>query len=283
MPQISARSARGTHDGHLRIYGHTGGERLVILIHGYQTPPKKATRAYWRFRAALRASLPLGAANDVGVLWEFLWAGDHRIPGLSHATYPVRVPVASLTGITLAEKFLAKLKPHQGVYLVAHSLGCRVALEAMKWIREHEDSYRGARIEALFLLAPAVPVEYCERHNDLWFPQPQRGSAEHVLYSRRDLVLAGTFRPGQFVYGEWGRAVGRAGRPHGRWTSRTDTKLGHGDYWTSRDAVRLIGEQSGKLPRSLRVHELPDEAIGHRAGIARDVIADRDLPIHSSR
>jgi hypothetical protein len=94
-------------------------------------------------------------------------------------------------------------------------------------------NYKGGPIEAVFLLAAAVPVLRCEP-TDTWYPRPWRDCEEHVLFSRSDRVLRGAFGPGEYIAdGEWSPAVGRHGLPDPRWASRADTGLDHGDYWSS--------------------------------------------------
>ncbi len=77
-------------------------------------------------------------------------------------------------------------------------------------------------------MAAAVPVLYCETTAPE-FSEPFPGSSEHVLYSRRDLILLGGFRFGQRDYGEPGHAVGRNGEPVERWSTRSNTHLRHSD------------------------------------------------------
>jgi hypothetical protein len=81
--------------------------------------------------------------------WEFHWPGDHWRGSLSIATYPVRVPNAQLAGGMLVTEFLNRLRDDQTVSIVAHSLRCRVALEAIQKIRALKSAYKGARIEAV--------------------------------------------------------------------------------------------------------------------------------------
>ena len=122
----------------------------------------------------------------------------------------MRVGVAREAGDRLARHFLAtEHTKGREVRIVAHSLGCRVALEALRIVRGMGAGYAGGRIEAVFLLAAAVPVRRCEP-TDTWYPRPWQRCAEYVLYSRDDRVLRGAFRPGEYVAdGEWGPAVGR--------------------------------------------------------------------------
>lgn len=229
--------------------------RLVVLIHGYQNDERKARKSYGRFQARFGDAVP-GGLGKAGAVWEFHWPGDHPLGAVSMTTYPVRVPVAILAGKALADDWLARLRRKQDVYIVAHSLGCRVALEAVRTIRRQGASWPGARVRSVFMLAPAVPVPQCEAAGPLGAPLAR--SSEHVFFSRSDWVLFGGFRPGQYLVGEHGAAVGRRGEPAPRWTSRNDTGLGHSGYWKSPDVVRTIAELLGLVPwRSIEERRLP--------------------------
>lgn len=240
-------------------------DRLVILIHGYQNSAVKAERSYLDFRAAMRDAIAPGRERQLGPYWEFHWPGNHHRGLISLATYSVRVPIALIAGERLARWFLNGLdKGDQRVILVGHSLGCRVALEAVKTIRQMGDEYKGARIEAVFLLAAAVPQECCRRTGDnKWYPNAYEGSVEHVFHSENDRALGLAFRAGQFGFGEDGAAVGRDGRPQDRWESEVDTQLDHGEYWSSKYVAETIGWLLRlRNLRPLPIHLVPAEASG---------------------
>jgi hypothetical protein len=246
--------------------------RLLILIHGYQNSEEKAAGSFGAFLAAMWSVLPQGL-GPLGAVWEFHWPGDHPFGPLSVATYGTRVPVAIAAGNRLAQRWLARRQPEQKVVIVAHSLGCRVALEAIEWIREQDEygaaadppnGYRGATVEAVFLLAAAVPVHLCDPDDDGYLEQPWRDSKEHAFHSRHDRALGKIFNAGEWVANEHGPAVGLAGAPAGRWSSSTPMPhLGHGDYWSSKDVAEKIGALLGLIPRPLGRRELPEDELAH--------------------
>ena len=208
--------------------------RLVLLIHGYNNSEAKASRAFEKFRRNLNNAIPREE------LWEVHWPGD--LPGLfeSLATYPVRVPVAMMAGEAL-ERFLATHTSARSVVIVAHSLGCRVALETAFRIAR-DPAYRGPQLEHVFLMAAAVPTALCDQPNKR-FPIPVARAAEHVFYSPRDIVLAAGFPNFQHLVGQFeeGAAVGYLGLPlNQRWTSRTGVCLNHSEYWGSKKVAREI-------------------------------------------
>jgi pimeloyl-ACP methyl ester carboxylesterase len=219
---------------------------LVILIHGYQNSKAKASKSFARFRAGVRTTMWVGSERSFGEFWEFHWPGSHPVSAISVATYSARVGPAILAGTYLAD-FLDTLKPNQTVDIVAHSLGCRVALETISRRALHPAPGGGARIRQVHLLAAAVPAPQCVAGEPL-----ERQAAEdeqYVYYSMHDRALSIGFPLGQRIYGERGAAVGRDGSPDGRWTSRIDTQLGHSDYWPSLFvAADVAGLISGRVP-----------------------------------
>lgn len=211
---------------------------LLILIHGYNNSVEKAQSSYSRFKDALRSATRPGGETRLGAVWEFHWPSDHPLGAISLATYPVRVPEAELVGVLLAD-FLTSRRPTQTIRIVAHSLGCRVALHAISAIQTSGRT-TGPRIESLFLLAAAVPVTLCANEPGRPYPRPLPGVSEYAFYSNRDRVLQMSFVPGQYLAGETGEAVGRQGAPAYRWTSTMDTLLQHKQYWGSAEVVRRI-------------------------------------------
>lgn len=235
------------------------GERLLILIHGYQNSEDDAHHAYLRFQERLRGVMPTGGLGSIGEVWEFHWPGDHPRFFLSVFTYSARVESARVSGIYLADHL--KRLPGRRVHIVAHSLGCRVALSAISAIdrKIHDGDYGGAEIGEVFLLAAAVPAHECETKEGRPFPRALSTSREHVLYSRRDLVLRPFFGIGQGAFGSRAPAVGHGGLPYFRWTVQLDTALGHGKYWSSRDVAEIVGAAfSTNVPRTSPARWLPE-------------------------
>ena len=143
-------------------------------------------------------------------------------------TYSFRIEPAHSSAIRLVD-FLHNekpLTPNLGRYSLAHSLGCRVTLEALREIanRKKKDQYNGPVVRKVVLMAAAVPVADClPRSGDFQSAEDQQ---EHILYSRQDMVLHYAFGTGQGIFGERRRAVGLKGLPDERWDTRTATGLG---------------------------------------------------------
>ncbi|WP_353962340.1 alpha/beta hydrolase [Streptomyces sp. NBC_00452] len=255
-----------------------GQSRFIILIHGFQNSESKASASYEKFRRALGVAIWPRCVDILGSFWEYHWPGDHPARLISVATYSARVPDAKESGLLLYE-FLKDLPGTTEVVLIGHSLGCRVALQAMRFIRRDGAAYRGARVRKAFLLAAAVPVDLCMARRDYdWEPGE---SHEYVFWSRNDGALGRVFNAGQKVYGEVGNAVGHTGLPPGRWTKAVPTELNHGDYWGSSDVAQDIAWFFGQrtrhvLPRWPRNTSRPL----NRRELDRMLLGARDLPSH---
>jgi hypothetical protein len=167
----------------------------------------------------------------------------------------------------------------QELLFVAHSLGCRVVLEALRSAgdKSTRDGVSGARAGVAAFMAAAVPNELCGSGGD--FAAAPNNSRQAVLYSARDRVLSRFFPLGQAIYGERGEPVGRHGRPWGRWSNRMDTQLGHGEYWAD-SSVRefLVDFLADRAPRRREISERlsPEQRVSRRV-LSRRSIKARSL------
>ncbi|MFF1563790.1 alpha/beta hydrolase [Streptomyces sp. NPDC058293] len=259
---------------HLALYE----PHLVILIHGFNVNGEEANVSYVKFRRELRSALSLGHEEVLGAFWEFHWPGDHPFKPVSTVTYSARIGAAESAGERLAE-MLKKLSATQEVTLIAHSLGCRVALETVRRVLSGNYN-RGARVRNVFLLAAAVPVHDCAARGRY---SGEARDPEHVFYSDRDEVLISAFKLGQYPYHPSAKdeAVGQHGWPWLRWKTATRTRLRHGGYWSSRrvarEIVMLMEARHGRLlpDRGYASSGLP---LQEREVISR-TIPERALPV----
>ncbi len=254
-----------------------GASRIVLLVHGYNNDKVDADRGY--------AALVEHVAADVGAtaenIWKFYWPGYvERLTGrladeptsvssergsgtesnsvLSTPTYALQVLKARDVGTALG-RYLRDVRhaadvPTEIVF-VAHSLGCRVVLEAVRELLggRPPDAERH-RIPGMCLMAAAVPTFMVEGDSRL-APAARAPRASYVLHSRKDLVLRYAFPPGQgaasamLTVGAQGgtdtegwfpEAVGRHGNPTMTWLRRGDTNLGHSGYWTHPSAAPTV-------------------------------------------
>lgn len=247
--------------------------RMIVLIHGYNNDRVQAQESY---DAVLRM-LP---DADREAAWEFYWPGfiepitgamsdtplslaphrDNRETEsnqlISALSYHLQVHKSKEVGRALGG-FLDGLRPDTVIF-VAHSLGCRVTLEAIRFLVSDEATRRTALAGAC-LMAAAVPTYMIDSSSAGAAGTLRKAataiSRSFVLHSTNDNVLRTAFRIGQTWAGEgfMPEAVGFSGGPETPWSGRGETGLGHSGYWTHPStapaALRAIGHAS---PGSLR-------------------------------
>jgi pimeloyl-ACP methyl ester carboxylesterase len=277
-----------------------GRSRLVILIHGYNNDKQKAEKNYELLRAKLRH---LVDAHRLEAIWRFYWPGyvEGLLPAVRrHLTqrmrrtrvpttegnllmtaplYALQVLKAREVGAELGRYLLqlASSERPSELVLIGHSLGCRVALEAVQQFTGAPAAQRG-RVKGVCLMAAAVPTYMIESDRLLGAAArvPQR---TWVLYSRKDLVLRWLFGPGQTAAREgfMPTAVGRHGT--GVWTATDETMLGHGEYWGSSVTTPHLARAFGRATRE----ELPNfDLVEWPSASSRD-LPESELPTHGSQ
>lgn len=233
--------------------GPSPGERIILLVHGFNNNIAEAKLSYFEMRKNLNSLLRESfVAKDVRVafqerIWELYWPGF--LP-LSHASFVGSVrsgPEPAISAMSYSFEvikgrdwvstglatFLETVQPSE-VFLIGHSLGCRVILETIKKL----GSPPKVNIVGFLLMAGAVPIDMLGELGSLR-EYSVNIRKRYCLHSRRDLVLFGAFPPGQIAAGEipmYGIpvATGWAGAPKGFFSPSgvANTRLGHGGYWT---------------------------------------------------
>lgn len=257
--------------------------RAVFFIHGYNVPPDQAHEAYRRFMSHL-AGWPSGARWGAGrVTWpgELDWG---LLSFLGVLSYPFKPQHARESGEGLA-KLLTTVRGPNGtraeISLIAHSLGCRLAVEMLKELHRRAQPM-SPTLRLVCLMAGAVPVTLLSRGSDL---RPARHQSRYllVLHSPGDKVLRFAFPAGQTgarLLGErhgerrvYWRALGLHGEP----TDLTEHRYrhfvaqgkpaDHSDYWPSALAAEHVARYLGDwTPNRLRAqtidtHPLPPSVV----------------------
>lgn len=230
-----------------------GSSRAYILIHGFANSTAKANESYRSLIREVENTIWPGRIDKRSPIFGYHWPSDHPNRFKSTASFSTRVGVATSAGHHLGA-LLETLDSRTEVVLVAHSLGCRVALGALDYLKSGH-SRRGATIRSVILMAAAVPVDTCSGAEQFAGRYARRYT---VLHSRRDRVLQWCFPPGQSLFDRAATAVGRNGGPDGlRWDQKIDTKLGHSQYWSSATAASLLASLLPiTVPRSVRRRHL---------------------------
>ena len=238
-----------------------GKSEVVLLIHGYNAPVKSQRDEYQVFieDVASKGIRPV-IAPSFGApgfpVFKFFWPGDWDNM-FSAAAYMQMVGRAPKVGDRL-EKYLNSLSGPGGapmlIHIVSHSLGNRVTLELLDYLRTRTQSGQH-QIVSYTLMAAAVPENRVKQGNELHDATLSVGKRQ-VLYSRSDTVLHWAFPPGETLAGEgfFPTAIGRSGEPSSLWTTRRDFSniptdghdgYRHSDYWrgdiSADEAAKFLG------------------------------------------
>ncbi|WP_274629960.1 alpha/beta hydrolase [Arvimicrobium flavum] len=213
--------------GHASPRAH--GRHVLLAIHGFNVKRAAGVASLGRLDARLGLG---GEALFIGVLWP----GDSRIGALGYAR---EKPTAQTTGRHLASFCNTHLKEAASISLVAHSLGARVALEAVRRLNR--------KAEMVCLLAAAIERSCLTQEYRDAFANAARIS---VLASREDGVLRLAFPLGNLIAhamdptaNPLSGALGYAGPPGPigntvpPWQIDPAQRYDHGDYFPDGDAA----------------------------------------------
>ncbi len=255
-----------------------GSDELLLLIHGYNNSEPDAFASYRTF--LMNVGDPW-VARSGGVFWpgDASDARPGRRPGLlfpllAAASYPWQPHRAAQAAQHIADLIATALVSRSAVAerrgrqadaltlnVVAHSMGCRLALELIKLLRPLLLAGAALRIRSLVLLAAAVPHYHVGDRGPLEAALTTADSTL-ILWSRRDRVLRFAFPLGQllerpFPLGWHRSARGALGRSGSATTPRLqseETRLDHSDYWPDRKlAGRVRTVLDGPKPSSRQV------------------------------
>jgi pimeloyl-ACP methyl ester carboxylesterase len=196
-------------------------ETSVVFIHGYNNQHAEVRYKYAVFREFLHE---LGVVAPV---IEFHWPGNLRLGFLSFISYPTEITPAIKSGQLLAS-WLRSLSRTARLFLVTHSMGGRVAVEALNALRATGDA---DRVLGICMMAAAVRVDSVASGSQ--GPAANEPIRWRVLYSGSDNVLHWAFPLGQTAAadGLFPTAVGRYGDPSGKWEGLDASGYDHSYYW----------------------------------------------------
>ncbi len=280
--------------------------RLLILIHGFNVALCAACESYLKFTTHISLGVP-----QTG---RFFWPGDgtyrlfsqrvrtKRSPiesGFSALSYPAQINSARNSAYRLAE-FLSMLSARPGlkpdISIIAHSLGCRLTLEALT-VLANQDPARRPRISLVMLMAAAVP-RYMIRPGEELEVGARIPRKLYFLFSDQDKTLRLFFRPGQLFerarnpryWLSWSehRAIGLKGTGYQdpnrlRLRNILLENADHGDYWPNRKVAGLasneLDQESERVSKRRTVKR-------RKVGVYRSTVSwqppVRSLPGHQS-
>jgi pimeloyl-ACP methyl ester carboxylesterase len=156
-----------------------GRREITLLIHGYNNSQVEADGYFASFSDHLAQISSSTSASIFG----FYWPGDTHLKVISALSYPVELGPAKDSAQRLFD-FLQGLSGPGGtpimVRLVAHSLGCRLALELL---RRFAVSLKATQVvfASVSLMAAAVPVGR-HGHPEVWSIPGARMNYAHGDY-----------------------------------------------------------------------------------------------------
>jgi hypothetical protein len=216
--------------------------RHVFLVHGFNSVRQDARASYEYFRGRLSEHLRTIENSLIYVYWPADWA----LQAISPLSYRDMVGLAVFLGPRFAKALMKFSGPGGGeceLVIVAHSLGCRLVLEALTALRKTPDWHR-FRI-TLILLAAAIPVPLVASDPDSRTALGELAMAG-VCFSAADRVLDWAFRLGETRPGLFmPEAVGLHGAPARMWSSRLKMNLRHTQYWQSRAVASYVAGRLG--------------------------------------
>lgn len=245
-------------------------KRRVFLVHGFNVDGDDAESSYLAFERWLSEEV---RADVVRVYWpgDAAFGGDVKrgrkgflskiLSGLSFVVQPItaeqagQMLVEALSDAQKARRLAGDVR-QQDIAIVAHSLGCRLTLEAVKTLVN--DS--GVALPLVVLMAPAVARYEVMADGNYRRALDREGLRQLVvLHSFEDSVLRGLFRPGSFPdrpirgLNPFTRgALGRAGMPSDAKVRAIEGIWNHSDYWPDREVSRAVdGHLSGRRGESL--------------------------------
>lgn len=215
----------------------------LVLIHGFNNAEGEAASAYFGFRGRQTEIFQPGDPSSFDRRFgDAFWPGDADwwwfFDKVDFLNYPSAVHTAVKAGEQLAS-LLFQMPNLERVDFIAHSLGCRIALEAIERIRARTSLL----IRHVCLMAAAVPSEMLEpggRYYEMMNELAAESTEIKVLHSKQDMVLHLAFPFGQALAGfneASGRALGRYGPAPtmpgfgATLTEREISGATHGDYW----------------------------------------------------
>jgi len=183
----------------------TQGQRLIVLVHGYNNSLSFGRTRLTRFMKML------SAGGNTDVMLAVLWPGDGWAKALS---YPFEARDADDTATALFKWICIHVDKTARIAFVGHSLGCRVVMNTAQQLARQMGA---ARLDRICLMAPALDND-CLGRTDITCYKEATLAANRVavLASEEDLVLHFAYPLGDLIHtillGErWGTALGRTG------------------------------------------------------------------------
>jgi esterase/lipase superfamily enzyme len=169
------------------------GKKLLLLIHGYNNDEGAIRNSYNIIENMMTSHGLLGPGTPYDMIVGYAWPGGDL--ALSYAFAKKRAEKAAPR---VQKMFLSIAANASALDVNTHSLGARVALQALKGVP-------GKPMRGLYLLAPAVDDESIE-NGEKFYSSTQACQKAYVFHSKFDPVLRDWF-----VLGDFDQALGANG------------------------------------------------------------------------
>lgn len=190
---LSNASDQGTEMSAADLTTAITGKKLLLLIHGYNNKESAIRSSYNKIETMMTTHGLLGPGTPYDMIVGYAWPGGDL--ALSYAFAKKRAEKAAPRVQTM---LLSIASNASALDVNTHSLGARVALQALKGVP-------GKPIRGLYLLAPAVDDESIE-NGEKFYSSTQACQKDYVFHSKFDPVLRDWF-----VLGDFDQALGANG------------------------------------------------------------------------
>jgi len=214
---------------------------ITLLVHGFNTDVARARAAY----AAMTKNLPPKQRENI---FHLFWPGDvtdsRLTSGLRYAEVPNRArDCADMLAEFMMEQFEARADHDPStteIRIIAHSLGCRLALELCQRLRFSG----GYKVKDVVLMAAAVPRYMAAKSGRFNLEKTGGKETTLVLHSKKDKILFAFFKTGQRYESEYFEGITNGRAALGRFgleglgiaktsISEEKTDHDHADYWSA--------------------------------------------------
>lgn len=222
----------------------THGQRLTVLLHGYNNGLEEGREKLLRFIGYLEQK------GSTDLMLAVLWPGDSWSNALGNWVGAVSYPSESLDADDSADNLLTWLVLHvhesARVAFVGHSLGCRVVMRAAQRL-VRDVRVKKPMLDRLCLMAAAIDSDSLSKDESTSYRDvAEKADRIAVLASQEDRVLQVAYRMGDSVQSWWPfsgersvRALGRYGPEGGppevlakveTWMADANQSIGHSTY-----------------------------------------------------
>jgi esterase/lipase superfamily enzyme len=215
------------------------GKRILLLVHGYNCGAKGVRETYALIEEMARKFLPAGNGRGYNQVVGYAWPGGDHVYEYGSARRR-----SKKAGLAL-KRCIQELSGSSQAGLIdvmAHSMGARVALNALK-------GQKSRLVGDLCLMAAAVDDDSLS-HKGKFRSSCRACERVWVFHSRGDKVLKTAYQ-----IGDWSKALGRRGPKAsanlpGNVFSVDCTPLSHGDYKRTNGLYQFMQTYCGSDPQN---------------------------------